>query len=251
LSEKLSQSQARAYWRGVHVATSDDLAAVCFPDKPAYFNAFFDRIQRHAVTRALKRCSVIPSGNSVLDIGCGRGRWLDYYAALGAVPTGLDLSPVAIASCMKRGYEAVAASATEMPFPDGAFDIVNCITVLLHLPPEAQERAVAEAARSLKPGGILLLIESTWKDPATHVFPRPLNDWLNLLEQHRAAAICAEAHCFNVCRKLLDRIPANPAGVRDALAIALDYPVEYALMAAFSGRASEFGMQHLIIARKG
>ena len=46
---------------------------------------------------------------------------------------------------------------TRLPFPDASFDLVSCISVLEHMPPDTRTRGVQEMARVLKPGGQLLL----------------------------------------------------------------------------------------------
>lgn len=53
--------------------------------------------------------------------------------------------------------EYMRADLTRLPFPDASFDLVSCISVLEHMPPDTRTRGVREMARVLKPGGQLLL----------------------------------------------------------------------------------------------
>lgn len=53
--------------------------------------------------------------------------------------------------------EYMHADLTRLPFPDASFDLVSCISVLEHMPPDTRTRGVQEMARVLKPGGQLLL----------------------------------------------------------------------------------------------
>jgi ubiquinone/menaquinone biosynthesis C-methylase UbiE len=55
----------------------------------------------------------------------------------------------------------MAASATDLPFPDGQFDLVTTWTVLQHLPPDRIGVACKELCRVLGPAGTLLLCEET------------------------------------------------------------------------------------------
>ena len=50
-----------------------------------------------------------------------------------------------------------AADFTRLSYADESFDVVSCISVLEHMPPDAQMAGVREMARVLKPGGRLII----------------------------------------------------------------------------------------------
>ena len=52
------------------------------------------------------------------------------------------------------------AAAEAMPFPDASFDVITCVYLLHELPADARAAAAKEAARVLKPGGLLVLADS-------------------------------------------------------------------------------------------
>jgi SAM-dependent methyltransferase len=94
----------------------------------------------------------------ILDAGCGTGgnlEWLARYAGGGRV-VGIDLVATALDFCRKRTHERLAqASATDLPFADESFDLVTSFDVLVQIPEfGADERAMREMFRVLKPGGI-------------------------------------------------------------------------------------------------
>lgn len=114
------------------------------------------------ITAALLDPLLSPLGRGgdrvILDAGCGTGgnlEWLARYAGNGRV-VGIDLVSTALEFCRKRTHERLAlASATDLPFADESFDLVTSFDVLVQIPgPGADERAMREMFRVLKPGGI-------------------------------------------------------------------------------------------------
>jgi ubiquinone/menaquinone biosynthesis C-methylase UbiE len=107
-------------------------------------------------------------GKSVLDAGCGGGRYTGAWRILGAKPaTGLDISPANItdargraAAAGLRGVEFREGNVLSLDVPDNSFDIVFSNGVLHHT--RDWEAGIAELLRALKPGGLgwLYLIEN-------------------------------------------------------------------------------------------
>jgi ubiquinone/menaquinone biosynthesis C-methylase UbiE len=97
-----------------------------------------------------------------LEIGIGTGRNLPYYSA-GVRLTGIDLSTAMLAIACRRAEDLRVAvdlyqrDAESLAFADQSFDTVVCTLALCTIPDD--RRAVAEAARVLRPGGRLLLLE--------------------------------------------------------------------------------------------
>ena len=87
----------------------------------------------------------------VLDVGCGSSR------ILGSSPNlvGLDVQAHKLRFSRRYGNPLVHASIFALPFRDASFDCVVCSEVIEHIPPD--ERAFAELARVLRPGGRLVL----------------------------------------------------------------------------------------------
>lgn len=94
----------------------------------------------------------------VLDAGCGGGFLSNRLAAEGFRGTGLDLAADSLAVARRHDATAsvryVAGDVYAMPFPDASFDVVTAMDLLEHV--EDPARAIAEFARVLRPGGLLI-----------------------------------------------------------------------------------------------
>ncbi|MEP7273393.1 MAG: methyltransferase domain-containing protein [Acidobacteriota bacterium] len=100
-------------------------------------------------------------GREILDIGCGTGATLARLEQFGDVQ-GIDVSPMALGYCRKRGQQRVlCASATDLPFASGTFDLVTALDVIEHL--DDDHRGVAEIARVLKPGAPAIIFVPAFK----------------------------------------------------------------------------------------
>jgi len=86
---------------------------------------------------------------SILDVGCGDGRIPSLYAAPQVVC--VDSSQAAVDAARRRGLDARLGDVRTLPFPDASFDAVTCNHMLYHV--DDQDRAVAELARVVRPGG--------------------------------------------------------------------------------------------------
>jgi ubiquinone/menaquinone biosynthesis C-methylase UbiE len=103
----------------------------------------------------------------LIDIGCGTGRFLDFvkqvWPRLPAL--GLDLSEAYIRHArrhLKRWarINLIVANAEAIPALDNSCDAVTSIFMLHELPPKVRRTVIGEAARVLKPGGRLILMDS-------------------------------------------------------------------------------------------
>lgn len=107
--------------------------------------------------------SVIPSleGTRILDIGCGAGGLAKTLAAEGAQVTGIDPNSKAVldARDLVPAARFEQAGAEALPFDDGAFDVVLVVNTLHHVPLDAMDRSLAEAARVTSSSGFLIVIE--------------------------------------------------------------------------------------------
>jgi tRNA (uracil-5-)-methyltransferase TRM9 len=116
----------------------------------------------------------IPSGDLVLDVGCGHGRHARPLALTGHRVVGIDVSRRLLTIGKKstsssrefQQIEWLGAEASALPFPDGKFDAALSIAVLHHLPsPKERIQALEEMRRVLRPGGTALVSVWSIDDP--------------------------------------------------------------------------------------
>jgi ubiquinone/menaquinone biosynthesis C-methylase UbiE len=103
----------------------------------------------------------------ILDAGCGTGgmiSWLERYAGKGKI-FGIDTVKDALVFCRERHHELLAqASATHLPFPASAFDLVTSFDVLVQIPGEHSDiDAIREMYRVARPGGIVFVRVAAYK----------------------------------------------------------------------------------------
>jgi ubiquinone/menaquinone biosynthesis C-methylase UbiE len=104
---------------------------------------------------------------SLLDVGCGTGRALDFFKqAWPRLPTlGIDLSEAYVTEARRHlrrwcWIDLMVANAEAIPVQDQSQDAVTCIFMFHELPPEVRRMVVGEFARVLKRAGRLVLVDS-------------------------------------------------------------------------------------------
>jgi 2-polyprenyl-3-methyl-5-hydroxy-6-metoxy-1,4-benzoquinol methylase len=97
--------------------------------------------------------------SDVLDVGCGRGEFLDLLAARGITARGLDLNHEMVEECRARGLQAVEGDAVTVleSIADGSLGGVFAAQVVEHLEPSYLLRFLELAFHKLKPGGHIVL----------------------------------------------------------------------------------------------
>lgn len=95
----------------------------------------------------------------VLDVGCGRGDWLELLAEEGIEARGVDSNRVLVERCLESGFEVAHADALLhlRSLPDESLDAVTAFHVVEHLPFETMVDLLDEARRVLKRGGLLMI----------------------------------------------------------------------------------------------
>jgi SAM-dependent methyltransferase len=132
-------------------------------------------------------------GDDVLEVGPGPGMTTDVLrrivSRLTAVEVDADLAAALAQRLVGSNVDVVHADGTSLPFDAGRFSGATSFTMLHHVPSAAQQdRLLAELGRVLRPGGLLIGVDS---------IDGP--EW-------------RELHTDDTC------VPVNPAGLADRLA---------------------------------
>ncbi len=117
----------------------------------------------------------IRGAGPVADLGCGPGHVARYLAEREVEVSGLDLSPAMVtqARALHPGVPFRVGDLTALDVPDGAWAGAVAYYSLIHLPRGTVVTALREVARTLRPGGLLLV--------AFHIGDgiRRLDEWWN------------------------------------------------------------------------
>ncbi len=108
---------------------------------------------------------------TVLDLGCGEGRYSIYLAERGCSVTSVDMSHVGlnklrlIAKGRHLQVKTYLCDAADYDFPDCKFDLVIAATVLDHLNDIARPKVISGIKRTLKHEGVAFISVFTTHDP--------------------------------------------------------------------------------------
>lgn len=158
----------------------------------------------------------LPPASSILDAGCGDGRYLAALPNLGPIPArivGVDIAEsilqTAAAATARAGVHAelVRANLERLPFADAEFDLVLCFQAIEHLlDPDA---GIQELARVLAPGGVLVLTTDNRRNLITKTLNAPRWRALALAGKRRARVQIQFPHRDFTKRDLSRRMRAS------------------------------------------
>jgi 2-polyprenyl-3-methyl-5-hydroxy-6-metoxy-1,4-benzoquinol methylase len=172
---------------------------------------------------------------NVLDIGCGRGEFLEMMRAAGVPTKGIDLSEESVATCRHKGLEAETADlfAWLADCPEASLDGIFCSQVVEHLPPDRLPEMIRLCASRLSRGGVIaietpnpecLAIFAThfYLDPTHHrPVPHPLLAFY--LEEFGMGNI--EVRKLSPAVETMPALASLPEDFRDAFFGGLDYAI--------------------------
>ena len=238
-ASQASTTPAETRSQGTQAPTlHDDGLYVAFEDR---FRGTRDDIkQRVAVYLPIVRAAGAGVADApLLDVGCGRGEWLELLREEQLQARGVDANPVAVAGCQARGLDVVAADALDHlhALPDESLGAISAIHVIEHLPFARLVELFDEARRVLRQGGVVIFETPNpenlvvgacnfYYDP-THERPLPPEPFRFILESRGFERVDIMRLHPDTHPVDLSFLPAELAGV---LAQRLFGPQDYALV---------------------
>ncbi|MFL5728557.1 MAG: class I SAM-dependent methyltransferase [Cytophagaceae bacterium] len=152
--------------------------------------------------------AVVGKESSVLDIGCGMGRWSYYIADRVKFVEAIDPSEAVFSASeftsKKNNIRVTQAGVDDIPFADNSFDLVFSLGVLHHVPDT--QAAIQQAVKKVKKGGHFMV-------------------YLYYSLDNRGFLFKGLFHLSNILRLIISRLPARLKSlVCDCLALMLYMP---------------------------
>lgn len=172
---------------------------------------------------------------NVLDIGCGRGEFLEAMRDAGVPARGIDLSEESVATCRAKGLDAEVADLFVYlnELPESSLDGIFCSQVVEHLAPDRLPEMIKLCASRLSRGGVIaietpnpecLAIFAThfYLDP-THTRPVPAALLAFYMEEFGVGRI--ETRKLAPAVESMPSLAELPAAFRESFFGALDYAI--------------------------
>ena len=137
---------------GAEAKSLDSYKYVGFEDQ-------FRGSQHDIAERVAAYVPLFEGASDVLDVGCGRGEFLELLRAKGISARGIDLNEEMAAVCRERGLDATAGDALSylLAQPDGSLGGLFAAQVVEHLEPDYLMRFLEAAYHKLRPGSKIVL----------------------------------------------------------------------------------------------
>jgi len=123
------------------------------------------RGSREEITRRLEvyladvERALATAGPGILDLGCGRGEWLQLLGSRGITAHGVDANTEMIARCRAQGLEVTQADvlAHLHQLPASSLGVITGFHLVEHLSLEYLIELLDQSSRVLRPGGLIVL----------------------------------------------------------------------------------------------
>ena len=154
MTAKMMDNKLNNEWDTVFTTNS---GGVWYPDEGLVkFSARYLK-RRMGVDTWMDRISDV----TVLDVGCGHGRHVVFFAEQGFTVSGIDHSKNAIKvaeewlKVKNLSANVSVGNIDDLPFEDNSFNVVTCIGVFDHVLFSDAKKAICEINRVLAPGGYM------------------------------------------------------------------------------------------------
>ena len=160
-----------------------------------YINVIYDEKNKPLTDYPLKLTSYlikkynISKGSKLLDVGCGRGDFLNGFISMGCNGYGVDFTDAAEKYCPDAKLFQADIENNGMPFEDNYFDVIFSKSVIEHF--HDPDILIRECKRCLKPGGTIIVMAPSWEynfriyfEDYTHRTPFMKTSLQDILDMH-------------------------------------------------------------------
>ena len=182
---------------------------------------------------------LVVSGD-IVDLGCGRGEWLELLRENGYSSVGVDTNDVAVALCLERGLTAVKSDCLSYlrGLPSESISAVTSFHLVEHMPIEQQLELIEQSFRVLKPGGLLIIetpnptnvtvgAAAFYMDPTHH---RPVHPTALAFMLRDAGFVAVETRFLHPRENYRpDENPSSPTDLTNELMWSIRGPQDYAV----------------------
>ena len=167
------------------------------PERETYTHGYHEAIVESYRRRTAEVCAAfllrrLQPDAAVLDMGCGPGAITVGLARRAGTVAGVDASAEMVESARRRAAEEgidnasfEVGSAYDLPFHDNSFDVVYAHQLMQHLSDPV--RALREARRVLRPGGLVAVRDSDYQTMVHAPVEPAIGHWLRLYHEVAAA----------------------------------------------------------------
>jgi SAM-dependent methyltransferase len=174
---------------------------------------------RDALIQAMPR-----NPGRILDLGCGPGRDLAAFKALGHEPIGLDATPAFVEMAHAiTGCEVWQQTFLALQLPDQFFDGIFANASLLHVPQQSMGQVLQELGRSLVPGGAIVM--SLARGDGEGFIDRPTGARYTSYWEYETMAPLLEQAGFTIAHHYY-RPPNLPPAMQSWVAIVAHRPID-------------------------
>ncbi len=123
------------------------------------FEDKFRGSQKEIRTRIQRYLEYFKPGERVVDLGCGRGEWLELLVEKGIDASGVDITEKFVLICQRKGLNVIHKDmfCYLESIPDRSLDGITAIQVIEHIDSAALARLIQLSYRKLKLGGRIIL----------------------------------------------------------------------------------------------
>lgn len=161
------------------------------------YNQLLYKVQADCLDELIQKNHIIAKNASYLDVGCGGGFFIEYFAQKGASPIfGIDITKQSIEHLQSiypdYSFFESDISASHLPV-NGSFSIITAISVMYHIiDNEKFQIALSNMCSLLQPGGYLILYDTFAKhlSPSpNHVRLRDFSKYKSILESQKVQVL--------------------------------------------------------------